>query len=377
MENVSEQLSLKEKFTAFVDTHVAPNAANIDKKQHIPTDIIKNLAQEGYLGSMLPSQYGGMGLDMVTIGVLNEEVGRGCSSVRSLLTVHGMVALAIYRWGTQKQRNYWLPKLAEGSVIGAFGLTEPQVGSDAKSIQTKAILDGNDYVLLNGVKKWITMGQIADVFLIFAMCEEGPAAFIVERNTPGVEVNQINSMLGVRGSMLGEIKFSHCRIPKENLIGRIGTGLSHIALSCLDYGRYTIAWGCVGLAQACLEHSLHYARTRKQFGSAIGENQLIQKMLTEMVVQVKAARLLCINAGELKDEGSPDSIMETWNAKYYASSMAVKVANDAVQIHGANGCSGDYPVERYFRDAKINEIIEGTSQMHEVMIANHALGRII
>ncbi|MEC1583760.1 acyl-CoA dehydrogenase family protein [Bacillus spizizenii] len=376
MENVLEQLSLKEKFTAFVDTHVAPNAANIDKKQHIPTDIIKNLAQKGYLGSMLPSQYGGMGLDMVTIGVLNEEVGRGCSSVRSLLTVHGMVALAIYRWGTQKQCNYWLPKLAEGSVIGAFGLTEPQVGSDAKSIQTKAILDGNDYVL-NGVKKWITMGQIADVFLIFAMCEEGPAAFIVERNTPGVEVNQINSMLGVRGSMLGEIKFSHCRIPKENLIGRIGTGLSHIALSCLDYGRYTIAWGCVGLAQACLEHSLHYARTRKQFGSAIGENQLIQKMLTEMVVQVKAARLLCINAGELKDEGSPDSIMETWNAKYYASSMAVKVANDAVQIHGANGCSGDYPVERYYRDAKINEIIEGTSQMHEVMIANHALGSII
>jgi len=376
MENVSEQLSLKEKFTAFVDTHVAPNAANIDKKQYIPTDIIKNLAQEGYLGSMLPSQYGGMGLDMVTIGVLNEEVGRGCSSVRSLLTVHGMVALAIYRWGTQKQRNYWLPKLAEGSVIGAFGLTEPQVGSDAKSIQTKAILDGNDYVL-NGVKKWITMGQIADVFLIFAMCEGGPVAFIVERNTPGVEVNQINSMLGVRGSMLGEIKFSHCRIPKENLIGRIGTGLSHIALSCLDYGRYTIAWGCVGLAQACLEHSLHYARTRKQFGSAIGENQLIQKMLTEMVVQVKAARLLCINAGELKDEGSPDSIMETWNAKYYASSMAVKVANDAVQIHGANGCSGDYPVERYYRDAKINEVIEGTSQMHEVMIANHALGSII
>nr|WGD91957.1 acyl-CoA dehydrogenase family protein [Bacillus subtilis] len=175
MENISEQLSLKEKFTAFVDTHVAPNAANIDKKQHIPTDIIKNLAQEGYLGSMLPSQYGGMGLDMVIIGVLNEEVGKGCSSVRSLLTVHGMVALAIYRWGTQKQRNYWLPKLAEGSVIGAFGLTEPQVGSDAKSIQTKAILDGNDYVL-NGVKKWITMGQIADVFLIFAMCEEGPAA---------------------------------------------------------------------------------------------------------------------------------------------------------------------------------------------------------
>ncbi|MBT2574030.1 acyl-CoA dehydrogenase family protein [Bacillus sp. ISL-51] len=376
MENVLEQLSLKEKFADFVNTHVAPNAANIDKKQHIPTDIIKNLAQEGYLGSMLPSQYGGMGLDMVTIGVLNEEVGRGCSSVRSLLTVHGMVALAIHRWGTQKQCNYWLPKLAEGSVIGAFGLTEPQVGSDAKSIQTKAILDGNDYVL-NGVKKWITMGQIADVFLIFAMCKEGPAAFIVERNTPGVEVNQINSMLGVRGSMLGEIKFSHCRIPKENLIGRIGTGLSHIALSCLNYGRYTIAWGCVGLAQACLEHSLHYARTRKQFGSAIGENQLIQKMLTEMVVQVKAARLLCINAGELKDEGSPDSIMETWNAKYYASSMAVKVANDAVQIHGANGCSGDYPVERYYRDAKINEIIEGTSQMHEVMIANHALGSII
>ncbi|CAM4252890.1 MULTISPECIES: acyl-CoA dehydrogenase family protein [Bacillus cereus group] len=375
MKNVAEQLSMQEGFRSFVDEHIVPNAAMIDKEQYIPKDIIHSLAQEGYLGSMLPSQYGGMELDMLSIGILNEEVGRGCSSVRSLLTVHGMVALAIHRWGTQEQREYWLPKLATGSVVGAFGLTEPHVGSDAKSIQTTAVRDGDDYVL-NGVKRWITMGQVADLFLIFARCEEGPAAFLVERTQLGLEVDPIYSMLGAKGSMLGEIKLTQCRIPKENLIGQIGTGLSHVALSCLDYGRYTIAWGCVGLAQACLEQSLNYAKKRQQFGSSIGNNQLIQKIITEMIVQVKAARLLCVNAGRLKDEGDPESIMETWNAKYYASLMATRVANDAVQIHGANGCFGEYPVERYYRDAKINEIIEGTSQMHEVMIATYALASI-
>jgi alkylation response protein AidB-like acyl-CoA dehydrogenase len=178
--------------------------------------------------------------------------------------------------------------------------------------------------------------------------------------------------MGARASMIAEVIMENCRIPKENIVGAVGTGLSHVAMSSLDYGRYTVACGCVGLAQACLDESLRYARRRRQFGQALRKNQLIQKIITEMVVNIEAARLLCLNAGYLKESGDPDSIMAIWNAKYFASKMAVQVASDAVQIHGANGCCRDYPVERYYRDAKINEIIEGTNQMHEVMIATNA-----
>ncbi|WP_307416472.1 acyl-CoA dehydrogenase family protein [Paenibacillus sp. W2I17] len=309
-----------------------------------------------------------MELDNITIGILNEEVGRGCSSVRSLLTVQGMVGLAILRWGTEQQRQYWLPALATGTTLGSFGLTEPSVGSDAKSIETTAVLDGDEYIL-NGHKKWITMGQLADVFLILAQCENKPTAFIVERDSIGFSVEPMSGLLGARASMIAELKMDSCRIPKENLLGQVGTGLSHVALPCLDYGRYTIACGCVGLAKACLDASVHYANSRIQFGRAIRENQMIQKMITEMSVNMKAARMLCYRAGYLRDVGDPESIMETWTAKYFASTMVNKVASDAVQIHGANGCHRDYPVERYYRDARINEIIEGTTQMHEILIA--------
>jgi glutaryl-CoA dehydrogenase (non-decarboxylating) len=291
--------------------------------------------------------------------------------VRSLLTVHGMVALAILRWGSPEQQDTWLPKLSSGEVIGAFGLTEPNVGSDAKSIETTAALSGNEYIL-NGTKKWITMGQIADLFLIYARLEGKPTAFLVTKNSPGFMVKPISGMLGAKASMIAELSFNECRIPKESIVGRQGAGLTHVAISALDYGRYTIAWGCVGLGQACIEASVGYARTRKQFGTVLRENQLIQKMIAEMVTNVKAARLLCYQAGYLKDAGDPDSIMETWVAKYFASTMLAKMTSDTVQIHGANGCSGEYPAERYLRDAKINEIIEGTTQMHEVLIAINA-----
>jgi hypothetical protein len=354
-----------------VDNEVIPYAADNDKEERIQPRIIQKVIEKGYLGSMLPKEYGGLGMNNIELAILNEEIGRGCSSVRSLLTVHGMVALAILRWGTEQQRNYWLPKLASGEIMGAFGLTEPSVGCDAKSIETKAELDGDHYVL-TGKKKWTTLGQIAGIFLVFASCEGKPMAFIVERSRAGFECTPINGLLGARASMIAELTLDNCRIPKENLVGAVGTGLSHVALTCLDYGRYTIALGCVGLAQACLEQSVKYARKRKQFGAPLRENQLIQKMITEMVVNIKAARLLCLNAGYLKDVGAPDSIMETWAAKYFASTMVTKVASDAVQIHGGNGCYNEYPVERYYRDAKINEIIEGTSQMHEILIAINA-----
>lgn len=371
IELTREQRESQEEFCAFVDEEIAPYAAKNDLEEKVPPEMIKKLAGKGYLGSMIPKEYCGMGMDMVTIGLLNEEFGRGCSSARALLTVHGMVALAILRWGTGEQRELWLPKMASGEIIGAFGLTEPNVGSDAKSIETTAVHADGSYIL-NGHKKWTTMGQIADIFLIFARYEDKPTAFIVEKTRPGFSVKPVTGMVGSRASMIAELFMEDCRIPEGNLVGRIGTGLSHVALASLDYGRYTVACGCVGLGQACLNESLKYSRKRKQFGGPLRQNQLIQKMITEMVVNIKAARLMCLNAGYLKEIGDPDSIMETWNAKYFASTVINKIASDAVQIHGANGCCREYPVERYFRDARVNEIIEGTTQMHEVLIATNA-----
>lgn len=337
--------------------------------------LLQKVADAGYLGSMLPQDYGGLGLDMVTVGLLNEEIGRGCSSVRSLLTVQGMVALAILKWGTPEQRDKWLRKLARGEVIGAFSLTEPTVGSDAKNITMSATLEQDEYVL-NGTKKWTTMGQIADLFLVFAQVEGLPTAFLVERDNIGLEIKPIEGLLGARASMIAEIDFKNCRIPKGNLVGSLGTGLSHVALASLDYGRFTIAWGCVGLGQACLNASLKYARKRKQFGASLRQHQLIQKMITGMVTNIKAARALCHHAASLKEAGEPDSIMETWVAKYFASTMVSKVASDAIQIHGANGFSREYHVERFYRDSKVNEIIEGTNEMHEILIATYAFRNI-
>ena len=367
-----EQAEMKAEFAKFVNNEIKPVAKKFDKEEFLPPEIVEKLSLKGYLGCMLAKEYGGMGLDNITIGLLNEEIGRGCSSVRSLLTVHGMVALAINRWGSEQQKIKWLPKMAAGETIGAFSMTEPNVGSDAKSIETIAEKENDDYYLLNGTKRWTTMAQIADIYLVFARCQDGVTAFIVEKNTPGLTVKPINGLMGARASMIGELSLEGCRVHKDNIVGRVGVGLSHVALSCLDYGRYTIAWGCVGIGQACIEDSIKYARNRKQFGTRLRENQLIQKMITEMVVCVKAARMLCYNAGYLKDVGNPDSIMETWVAKYYASTIINKVVSDAVQIHGANGCSSEYNVERYYRDAKINEIIEGTTQMHEILIAINA-----
>lgn len=371
IELTPRQAELQTEFREFADKEIAPYAARNDIEEKLDSEVVNKLTKKGYLGSMLPKKYGGMELDNVSIGILNEEIGRGCSSARSLLTVHGMVSLAILRWGTMEQKEYYLPKMASGDMLGAFGLTEPSVGSDAKNIETTAVLSEDMYVL-NGTKKWITMSQIADVFLIFAQCGGKPTAFLVERNTPGFTIVPMSGLMGCRASMIGELHLEDCRIPKDAIVGTVGSGLTHVALAALDYGRYTVACGGVGLAQACLEESIKYSRKRKQFNAPLRENQLIQKMITEMVVGIKAARLMCYNAGYLKDEMDPDSLMETWNVKYFVSKVANMSANYAVQIHGANGYCNKYPVERLFRDAKSSEIIEGTSQMHEVLIATNA-----
>jgi glutaryl-CoA dehydrogenase (non-decarboxylating) len=368
IELTSEHLSEQAAYKSFVDEEVIPVADQCDQQERVPRELINRIARRGYLGALAPKAAGGVGMDMITFGLLNEELGRGCSSLRSLLTVHSMVAQTISRWGSGGQKERWMRRLATGEDLAAFGLTEPDVGSDARSIETSATLLGDTYVL-NGNKKWITFGQIADLFLVFAQCEGGPAAFLVEKMTPGLSVNPISNMLGARASMLAELRFQDCLVPRENLIGKPGFGVSHIASSALDCGRYSVAWGCLGLARACLEASVRYAAKRRQFGGALIDFQLIQRMISDMITDVRATRLLCLHAGHLRNAGDPSAMMETSIAKYFASRTASKASSDAVQIHGANGCSGEYPVQRYFRDAKIMEIIEGSTQIHQLNIA--------
>lgn len=354
-----------------MDAEIVPHADRFDREERIPSQLIVKMARQKYLGALLPQEEGGAGMDLITFGLLNEEIGRGCSSLRSLLTVHSMVAQTILKWGSERQRMHWIPRLACGEAIAAFGLTEPDVGSDAQSVKTDAARSGDSFIL-NGRKKWITFGQIADLFLIFAKCEGQPVAFLVERNIPGLSVKPIFGMLGVRASMLAELEIEQCRVPKENLIGRIGFALSLLAYSALDYGRYSVAWGCVGLAQACLEACLSYTSQRQQFGAYLKDHQLIQRMMTGMITNIKAARLLCLHAGHLKNRDEPASMLEVAIAKYFASTMVNRVASDAVQIHGANGCSGESSVQRYLRDAKIMEIIEGSTQIQEINIAQNS-----
>lgn len=365
-----QQKNAKATFRAFVDEQIVPYADQCDREERTPLNLIQKFAQIGYLGAVIPQESGGSGMDMITFGLLNEELGRGCSSLRSLLTVHSMVAHALLKWGSRFQKEYWIPKLASGEVIAAFALSEPNVGSDAKSIETTARVSG-DFYILNGQKKWITYGQIADVFLVFANYEGKPSAFLVEKDTPGLTIKPIFGMLGVRASMLAELHLYNCQIPQENLVCRQGFGFSHVAASALDYGRYSVAWGCVGIAQACLEACIKYTSQRKQFGVYLKEHQLIRQMISEAIANIKAARLLCYQAGYLKEIGDPKSIIETSIAKYFASTIVNKVANDAVQIYGGNGCSSEYPVQRYLRDAKIMEIIEGSTQIQQITIAEY------
>ncbi|WP_392535263.1 acyl-CoA dehydrogenase family protein [Nostoc sp. C117] len=370
IELTPEQKNAQAIFRAFVDEEIIPFANEWDRQQSTPKKIIEKLAQKGYLGALIPKEYGGGAIDIITYGLLNEEIGRGCSSLRSLLTVHNMVTHALLKWGSKSQKQYWIPKLATGEVIAAFGLSEPTVGSDAKSVETTAKLAGDSYIL-NGQKKWMTYGQIADIFLIFGLCEGKPSAFLVEKNSPGLSIKPIVGMLGVKASMLAELDLMDCRIPQENIVGKLGFGFSYVASAALDYGRYSVAWGCVGIAQACLEACIQYTSQRQQFGVYLKEHQLIRQMITNMIVNVKAARLLCYQAGYLKKFGHPNSLAETSIAKYFASTIATKVASDAVQIHGANGCSSEYSVERYLRDAKIMEIIEGSTQIQQMTIAEY------
>jgi len=364
------QRAARAQFREFVDEYVAPFAAEFDRDERIPRELIEKLGQCGYLGALAPVEYGGQGMDALTWGLLCEEFGRGSASLLSLLTVHSMVIQALIKWGDDEQHDSWLPRLATGEVIAAFGLSEPDVGSDAANCQTTARTDGESYVL-NGEKRWISFGQVADVFLVFGNIDGHSAAFLVESNSAGFDREPISGMSGFRSAMLAMLHLNNCQIPSGNLVGRPGFGFSHVGGTALDHGRFCIAWGALGLMQGCIDASLDYTSNRQQFGALLKEHQIIKAMIADMYVQAKAARLMCTNAAHLKERGDPSLLMETSIAKYFSSQAAVKIALDAVQLHGANGCTEDFPVARYLRDAKIFEIIEGSNQIQQIIIARY------
>ncbi|GIJ48803.1 acyl-CoA dehydrogenase [Virgisporangium aliadipatigenens] len=361
-------------FRAFVDETVAPRADEFERDERIPDDVYKAVGAHGWWGAVVPASAGGTGFDMRTLAALHEEIGRGCSSLRSLLTVHTMGAYALYRWGSAAAREQWLPDVVTGAARMAFCLTEPQAGSDATMVATTATPDGSDFVL-DGVKRWITGGQVADLFLVFARTPRGPAAFLVDARNPGVSRSPISNVLGTRASMLAEVRLTGCRVPGTALVGAAGAGML-VATGALDLGRLSVAAGSCGIIDACLDATVAHTAGRVQGGGLLRDHQLVRAKVSDMLTDLYAARELVSRAARLKDAGDPETINATWVAKYHASTAAMRAATDAVQLHGALGCADGHPVNRYFRDAKVMEIIEGSTQIQQVTIAEHAYRRV-
>ena len=372
-----EQKMVKETAKKFAEKEIMPFARENDVKEHFPIEIFKKMAGLGFLGGPIPEKYGGAGLDFISDAIIFEEIGRADSSLRTALSVQvSLVGLTILKWGTEEQKQKYIPKLCKGEFIGCFALTEPNAGSDAASILTSAALKGNEWIL-NGTKTWISSGSIADIAIVFAVADKtkgyhGITAFIIEKGCPGFSTKDIKGKLGLRASNTAELIFEDCRISKNAVLGDIGKGFK-IAMSALDNGRYGVASGCVGIIQGCIDACARYAKERHQFGKPIAGFQLIQDKIARMVVDCDAARLLVYRAGHLKNKGKVNTI-ETSIAKYFASEAANRAASDAVQIFGGYGYSNEYPVERYFRDAKVATIYEGTSEIQKLIIGSHVLG---
>jgi alkylation response protein AidB-like acyl-CoA dehydrogenase len=372
-----EQQAIKDMARKFAEAEIVPVARENDIHERFPHQIIQHMGKLGLLGGPVPLQYGGAGMDYISYGLMVEEIGRACSSVRSTISVQiSLVELSINRWGTEEQKQRYLPKLCSGEMIGCFGLTEPNAGSDAASLQTAAVRDG-DMWILNGSKMWISNGGVADVALIFAQTDKskgpkGLAAFLVDTRIPGFSAKDIHGKLGLRSSNTAQLFLEEVRVPHDSLLGNVGDGFK-VAMSALDNGRYSLAAGCVGICQACVDASVRYAKERHQFGKPIGSFQLVQDLIARMVVDTEAARFLVLHAGHLKNKGIRNT-RETSIAKYFATEAAVRIANDAIQVHGGYGYSNEFPVERYLRDARVGTLYEGTSQIQKLIIASHELG---
>jgi len=380
-ELTQEQEMVRQEVRKFCQVEILPVVRDYDRREEFPHDLLQKMAGLGLLGAPIPKEYGGAGLDPISFAIVMEELGRVCSALRSTLSVQtALVGLSVLQWGTEEQKRRYLPGLCRGAIIGCFGLTEPNAGSDASAQQTTAFVDGSHWVI-NGTKIFITNGNIAHLALIFARTggstqsgkgEGESAAFLIEKGVRGFSTRAIKGKLGLRASDVAELNFTDCRVSKEALLGQVGEGL-HVAVSALDHGRYSVAAGCVGIIEACLEASIQYAKGRWQFGKPIGGFQLVQEMIARMSVDLEAARLLVYRVGQLRQKGQR-ATLETSQAKYFASEAAVRAATDAVQIHGAYGYVDESPVERYYRDAKATTIYEGTSQIQKLIIGSHLLG---
>jgi butyryl-CoA dehydrogenase len=369
-----DQLAIREMAREFATNEVLPKAAEIDREHRHPKELVERMAQLGFLGIAVPDQYGGAGFDHVSYAIAMEEVSRACASTGVIMSVNNsLVCDPINRYGTPAQKEEWLTSLALGKLLGCFALSEPEAGSDAAAQKTTATPSGDGWVL-QGTKNWITNGPVADVCVLFAMNDraaghKGITCFIVPMKTKGVRCGQPDDKLGIRGSKSSQIFLDDVHLPATAVLGEVGRGFA-VAMSTLDGGRIGIASQAVGIARAALEDALAYAQTRRTFGKAIAEHQAIAFKLADMATEIDAARLLVYRAAWLKDKGQPYGKAASM-AKLYASDVANRAAREAIQIFGGNGYVTEYPVERHFRDAKITEIYEGTSEIQRMVIAGH------
>ena len=373
-----EQKMLQESVRDFAEREVGPIISEYDKQQKsLYPRVLPKMGKLGILGICVPEEFGGSSLDYISLALACEELERIDTSLRVILSVHSALnSLALLQWGTESQKQKFLVPQGKGEKIGAFGLTEPGCGSDVANLQTKAIHEGDEYIL-NGTKQWISLADVADNFLIFARVGQvkgykGISAFLVERKTPGITTSSFHDKLGIRTGDTGEISLQDVRIPEENLLGELNEGFK-VAMSALDNGRYTVAAGACGLIRASLEASVKYAHERKAFDREIGQFELIQEHLAYMQAGYDQSQLLVMKAGWLKNRGIINT-RETAMAKWQATNYAVEAADRAIQIHGANGYSGEFPVERYWRNSRANTILEGTNEIQKLIQGAFIMG---
>lgn len=371
-----EQQSIRKTARDFCEREIVPFARDWDRTETMDRGIVAKLGELGFLGAPLPEQYGGMGIDNVSYCLIIEELGKADSSVRGVVSVNvGLVAKTILKWGTEDQKQQWLPSICSGEALACYGLTEPSSGSDAASLKTKAVREGDEWIL-SGSKMFITNGTWARVALIFARTGgEGPkgiSAFLVPTDTDGFSASKVTGKLGLRAQDTGELHMNGVRVADANRIGVEGEGFK-VAMSALDSGRMSLAAGSVGIAQGALEASIKYATEREQFSRPIARFQLVQELIADMAVEIDAARLLTWRVATLADRGEKHTL-ESSIAKYYASETAVRASNAAVQVHGGYGYVDEYPVGKYLRDARVATLYEGTSQVHKLIIGRALTG---
>jgi alkylation response protein AidB-like acyl-CoA dehydrogenase len=373
-----EQKLIRETARDFTDNEIVPRGRDNDRNHHFDLELVGKIADQGYLGAIVPREYGGAGLDYLTYGLIVEEIGRGDSAMRTVVSVQtSLVCSAILRWGTEEQKQKYLPKLCSGEWLGCFALTEPDTGSDAANQKTRARRTDDGGWVLSGNKMWISMGNHAKVALVFAQTDpelkhRGIACFLVDTAHPGFSSQEIHGKMGLHGSDTASLALDDVEVPEDAVLGEVGEGFK-IAMSALDSGRYSVAAGCVGICQGCVDASVAYSKERVQFDRPIASFQLVQAMIADMVVKTEASRMLVWRAGFLKDRGEPNTT-ETSIAKYHATEAAQWCANTAIQVHGGSGYVDDHPVERYFRDVRVTTLYEGTSQIQQLIIGRAATG---